>query len=159
MDKIRVVLADDHPFLRAGLRFFLERQEDVAVVGEAGDGEAAVQLVRRDCPDVLLLDARLPKRDGIAVVKEVRRTAPRTQILIFTGYGDPEIARALLALGVRGYLVKTAGFKELGAVLRQIYRGETYVDPDIARATGGAAPGTRGLDAARAGRPGARRRG
>ena len=133
MDRIRVVLADDHPALRLGLRVFFREQPDLDLVGEADDGVEAVRLVRRLRPDILVLDVRLPRRDGIAVARDVLQAVPQTRVLVYTGYHDEHLARSLLRLGVHGYLLKPTRVSELVVALRQVARGGTSIDASLTR--------------------------
>src|SRR5215467_6066889 len=106
--KIRVVLADDHPVVRDGLAAIVNQQSDMEVVGEAGDGDAAIELYQQHHPDVMVLDLRMPKRDGLAVVQRVLELNPKANILVMTTYdGDEDIFRCL-SQGAKGYLLKDA---------------------------------------------------
>ncbi len=134
MDKIRVLLADDHPMTRSGIRVFLEYQGDFEVVGEANDGVQTVRLAEELKPDIVLLDVRMPMLDGIAVTREIRQSVPDTRIAVFTGHDEDErSAMELLRLGVGGFLYKTAAFSALTNALRTVYRGESYIEPSIAQ--------------------------
>jgi two-component system response regulator NreC len=127
MDRIRVLVADDHAVMRAGLRMLLDAQLDMAVVAEAGNGRDAVAQVKASRPDVVLLDLSMPGLGGIAAVELLRKEAPQAQVLILTMHEDPEYLRQALEAGASGYLVKSAADTELLAAIRAIRRGEKYV--------------------------------
>lgn len=135
---IRVVLVDDHPMLREGTATLLTAQADIAVVGQTGRGTEAVALVGEWRPDVLVLDLHLPDLSGVEVTRRVRAAHPAVAILILSNYEDPGYVRALLQLGVRGYLGKTVGGEEIVAAVRGVARGGATVLSDAARAALGA---------------------
>ncbi|GAA0938532.1 response regulator transcription factor [Actinocorallia libanotica] len=127
---LRVIVADDHPAMRAGVVALLASDPSITVVGEAGDGREAVELVERHTPDVALLDLRMPVLDGVAATE---RIAGRTKVLILTTYdSDTDIERAVEA-GAVGYLLKDATREQLVAALHAAARGETVLAPQIAR--------------------------
>jgi DNA-binding NarL/FixJ family response regulator len=117
---IRIVIADDHALFRDGIRLIFETQSDLAVVGESGDSEGAVQTVTSARPDVLLLDVSMPGSGIVPTVDAIRRTVPGTRVVILTMYDDPRLVQTLLRLGVRGFLLKTASWQELVAVIRGV---------------------------------------
>ncbi len=122
---IQVVVVDDHPVLREGTRAVLEQAPDIKVVGTAGEGAAALQLVEEHRPDVLLLDLRLPDVSGVAVAQRVRAWYPEVAVLVLTGYDDVGYIRALLQLGIQGYLRKTVSGDEIVAAVRAVAAGQT----------------------------------
>jgi DNA-binding NarL/FixJ family response regulator len=128
MTKIRVLLADDHAVLRAGLRAILDAEADLEVVGEAASvpeaGERALSLG----PDVLVLDLNMPGGDSLALLGLVRAGRPGTRVLILTMHDDAAFARSALAAGASGYVVKTADAGELVAAIRAVHRGRTFLD-------------------------------
>lgn len=120
---VRVAIVDDNEVIRSGLRSLLETSPAIEVVGEAGDGDAAVELVRRERPDVLLLDVRMPRRDGVAVATAVRGT---TKVLMLTYSDAPEIVRAALGAGAVGYLVHgTFGADQVVASVLSVAQGSS----------------------------------
>jgi two-component system, NarL family, response regulator len=130
--KIRVVLADDHPVVRNGLAAIVDQQADMEVVAEAGDGDEAVALYRRFRPDVMVLDLRMPKRDGVAVVQEVMELNPKARLLIMTTYdGDEDIFRCL-SQGAKGYLLKDAPRQEILSAIRAVSEDRSYTSSSIA---------------------------
>lgn len=135
---IRVVLVDDHPMLREGTAALLAAQADIAVVGQTGRGAEAVALVGVRRPDVLVLDLHLPDLSGVEVARRVRAEHPDVAILILSNYEDAGYVRALLQLGVRGYLGKVAGGTEIVAAVRGVARGGATVLSNAARAALGA---------------------
>ena len=131
---MRVLLADDHTLVRAGIRALLETLPDVEIVAEASDGREAVDLVLATKPDVALLDISMPSLNGLEVAARVAAVSPRTRLVILSMHGDPgHVAQALRA-GVCGYLLKDAAVDELPVLLRAVSRGETYLSPSISRA-------------------------
>ena len=132
MEKIRIVLADDHVLVRDGTRRILVQFPDLDVVGEAGDGEEALDLIGRLKPDVAVLDIRLPKLSGIDVVRRLGAVSPDTRVLMLTAYDDDEYILALLESGALGYLLKTARPAELIEAVRTVYAGEPVLHPAIA---------------------------
>ncbi len=131
--KIRVLLADDHAVLRAGLRMLIEAQSDMIVVGEAGDGLEALAQVEKLAPDVLLLDLSMPRLGGLAALGRLRQTVPQTRILVLTMHDDEEYLRAALQSGVAGYVIKRAAETELLTAIRAVMRGEFYLHPGVTR--------------------------
>ena len=130
--KIRVMIADDHAILRAGLKMLVNAQADMEVVSEAPDGEKAVQAARETRPDVALLDLTMPGMGGMRALQEMARSCRKTRVLVLTMHDDPAYLRAVLAAGASGYLLKRTVDAELLAAIRAVHRGGTYVDPSLA---------------------------
>lgn len=130
--KIRVMIADDHAILRAGLRMLVNAQADMEVVAEAPDGEKAVQTARETRPDVALLDLTMPRVGGMKALQEMARHCHETRVLVLTMHDDPAYLRSALAAGASGYLLKRAVDAELIAAIRAVHRGGIFVDPRLA---------------------------
>jgi DNA-binding NarL/FixJ family response regulator len=126
---IRVMLVDDHALVREGLRSILERASDVKVVGEAGSGEAALELAADLQPDVVLMDVRMPGIDGIEATKRLRAEQPRIQVLMLSAY--PDFALEALRAGAAGYLTKSGASRQLVAALRSVVLGSAVVQADL----------------------------
>ncbi len=132
MDKIRLLIVDDHPVVRDGLRGMLERQPDFEVVGEAGDGREAVSLVERLKPDIVLMDLKMPVMDGVTALGEIKVHSPQVQVLVLTTYdSDADILPAIEA-GAAGYLLKDSSRDDLYDGIRAAARGETVLAPAVA---------------------------
>jgi DNA-binding NarL/FixJ family response regulator len=132
-NRIRVLLADDHDLVREGTRELLEREEDLVVVAEAGDGEEAVRLTAKHGPDVTLMDIAMPKLNGIEATREIKAISPATAVLILTAYDDDQYVFALLEAGAAGYLLKNVRGRELVEAIRRVHAGESALHPVIAR--------------------------
>jgi DNA-binding NarL/FixJ family response regulator len=130
---IRVVIADDQAVVRGGLRLILEAQEDIAVVGEAGDGSAALELIRELDPDVVLMDIRMPDLDGIEATRRVAETGAATHVLVLTTYGLEEAVYDALKAGAAGFLLKTASPERLVEATRVVATGESLLAPEVTR--------------------------
>jgi DNA-binding NarL/FixJ family response regulator len=128
---IRVLLADDHAVVRAGIRQFLEQADDLAVVAEVDDGETAKTLIEQNQPDVAVLDIQMPKASGIEVTRWVRSHHPDVGILILTAYDDDPYVMAVLQAGANGYVLKTASPKEIIRAVRDVYAGISALDASI----------------------------
>lgn len=128
---IRVLLADDHPPLRIGLRILLEQTADVEVIGEAGTGSDALAQIIRDPPDVVLLDCQLPDMDGIAVAREIQRQGLPTRILALSAYSDIEYVRGMVEAGAVGYLLKSEAPSVIIAAIHSSEK-EKWFSPSIA---------------------------
>jgi DNA-binding NarL/FixJ family response regulator len=129
---IRVAIADDHAVVRQGLRTFLELQEDMEVVGEAVDGEEAVDLVDRTEPDVVLLDLVMPRVDGIEATRRIRERRPGTRILVLTSFADDRTVLPAVRAGAAGYLLKDVQPPELARAIRTVHAGEALLAPSVA---------------------------
>jgi two-component system, NarL family, response regulator len=130
--KIRVILADDHPVVRDGLAAIVNQQKDMTVVAEAGDGAEAIALYEEHSPDVMVLDLRMPRRDGVSVVEEVLEAHPKARLLIMTTYdGDEDIFRSL-SKGAKGYLLKDAPRQEILSAIRAVASDQPYTSGAIA---------------------------
>ncbi len=125
---IRVLLADDHAVVRAGLRALLGSMPDIAVIGEAGDGRQAIDLVRRHRPDLLLIDLTMPSLNGFDAIAQVKAMAPRTRILVVSMHGAPEFVRPAFQAGADGYVVKGQGLDGLAEAIRRVAAGERHAD-------------------------------
>lgn len=128
MTPIRVLIADDHAVLRAGLRLLLDAQSDMTVVGEAADGVEVSQKVRELRPDVVVLDISMPGPHSGVVVRQVRRAHKNTRVLILSLHDDPAYVQAALSAGAAGYVVKRAADSELMSGIRAVHAGRTFVD-------------------------------
>lgn len=128
---IRILLADDHSVVRAGIRQFLERAADLRVVAEADDGDAARRLIAQHRPDVAVLDIQMPRATGIEVAQWSRANHPTTGVLILTAYDDDPYVQAALAAGANGYVLKTAAPDEMVQAVRDVYEGKRVLDPAI----------------------------
>jgi len=130
--KIRVILADDHPVVRDGLAAIVNQQPDMQVIAEAEDGDAAIALYNTHRPDVMVLDLRMPKRDGVAVVNQVLASDPKARLLIMTTYdGDEDIFRSL-SQGAKGYLLKDAPRQEILSAIRAVSADQPYTSSTVA---------------------------
>lgn len=129
--QIRVLLADDHAVVRAGIRQFLERSGDIQVVAEADDGEMARELIRAHRPDVAILDIQMPKASGIEVTRWVRSSFQDVGVLVLTTYDDDPYVIAVLQAGANGYILKTATPLDLIQAVRDVYAGKSALDPRI----------------------------
>lgn len=130
-DKIRIVVADDHPLIRRGVRAVLSMTDEVHVIGEAEDGRQAVDLYRALLPDLILLDLQMPILDGIAAIEQIRREFPEAKILVLTTYsGDAQALRALRA-GALGYILKSNLHNELIEAIRTVHEGREYLSAEV----------------------------
>jgi two-component system NarL family response regulator len=129
---VRIVLADDHPVVRAGIASILADHPDLLVVGQAGTGRELIDLYHRERPDVALVDLRMPDTDGVEAIGEIRRRSPDARLIVLTTFdGDEDIYRALRA-GAKAYLLKDVPRDELLACVRAVHRGEPCLRPAIA---------------------------
>jgi two-component system, NarL family, response regulator len=130
--RIRVVVFDDHQMIREGIVALLRMHDDLEVVGEAGDGAAAIELYRQLQPDVALVDLRMPVKDGVVVIRELRAEFRNSRLLVLTTYdSEDDVSRALQA-GARGYVLKGASRTALTDAIRAVHAGRRYIPPDLA---------------------------
>lgn len=130
--RIRVVIADDHPVFRDGLAILLGRHDGIEVVGTADDGEAAIAVCREQRPDVVLVDLRMARLDGLAVVNELTRSMPHTRAIVLSGFdADEDVFQAIRA-GAAGYLLKHTSPEEVASSIQRVYNGEKCIPPALA---------------------------
>lgn len=134
MERVRVLIADDHALFREGLRLILQGQPDIEVVGEAGDGQEAVEQARRLRPDVVVMDVAMPVMDGVQATKLLLQEFPEMRILALTMHDHRSYVLPMLTLGASGYVLKQAASSELVGAIRLAAAGESYLYPPIARA-------------------------
>jgi DNA-binding NarL/FixJ family response regulator len=130
---IRVLLADDHAVVRAGIRQFLERSGRIQVVAEAGDGLQACEMIAKDPPDVAVFDIQMPLRSGIEAARWVRANRPAVGVLVLTAYDDEPYVQAALRAGANGYVLKTAGPDEIVRAVEDVYQGKAVLDAALAQ--------------------------
>ena len=130
---IRVVLADDHAVVRKGIRQFVEEAGDITVVAEAADGDAALECIRREKPDVAVLDIQMPRRTGIEVTRAVRDERLPVGVLVLTAYDDDPYVQAVLEAGANGYVLKNASSDEIVQAVHTVNEGQMALDPAVAR--------------------------
>ena len=131
--EIRILIADDHAIVREGLRYLILAEPGMTLVGEAEDGEQAVQLYQALQPDVALLDLMMPRKDGIMAIADIRQIDPDARLLVLTSFADREQIFPAIKAGALGYLLKDSAPAELLRAIRDVYRGESYLHPTIAR--------------------------
>lgn len=149
-EKIRVLLADDHVVLREGMRNLLQKEPDLEVVGEAGDGEEAVNLAAALQPDVAIMDIVMPKLSGIEATRRIKEVSPSTAVLVLTAYEDDRYILGLLEAGAAGYLPKSSRTAELVGAIRAVSAGEAVLLPAVtARLLARAVRSGEGLNAAK----------
>jgi two-component system response regulator DesR len=134
-EAIRLVIVDDQAMLRGALSALLELEDDLTVVGVAGTGEEAVEVVSATRPDVCLMDIQMPGMDGIAATRAVRAVSPETRVLIVTTFARPGYLRSALDAGASGFVVKDAPAEQLADAVRRVHAGLRVVDPALAEAS------------------------
>ena len=130
-DKIRILVADDHPVVRDGLTAILDTQPDFLVIGEASDGEQVVQEVAAQHPDVVLMDLEMPVLDGVEALRQVRTLSPSTQVIVFTAFDTDELILGAVRAGAKGYLLKGAPREEIFNAIRVVSRGGSLLQPIV----------------------------
>lgn len=133
MEKIKILIADDHAVVREGTRRILEQEQDLEVVAEAGDGDEAVRQATSFKPDVAIIDIAMPKLDGIEATKQIKALCPAVTVLILSAYDDDQFIFSLLEAGAAGYLLKSVRGRELVDAVRAVYAGESVLHPSVAR--------------------------
>ena len=133
MNKIRVLIADDHAIVREGTRRVLESERDIEVVGEASDGEEAVSQATKLQPDVAIIDIAMPNLNGIEATRQIKALLPATAVLILTAYDNDQYIFSLLEAGAAGYLLKNVHGSELVEAVRSVHSGESVLSPVVAR--------------------------
>lgn len=129
---IRVLIAEDHSLVRRGLAAIINMEEDVTVIGEAGDGQEAIELWRKLRPDVVLMDLRMPKVEGVEAIRRIRAEDPRAGIIVLTTFDHDEDIYAGLRAGAKAYLLKDVQPEELFSCIRAVHAGEAYLQPKVA---------------------------
>jgi NarL family two-component system response regulator LiaR len=132
MERISVLIADDHPVVRLGLRTFLDLQEDMEILDEAGDGAEAVKKVEQLLPDVVLMDLVMPGMDGIEATRRIRAISPSTKVIVLTSFADDNKVIPAVKAGAAGYLLKDVRPHDLADAIRAVYRGEALLHPAVA---------------------------
>ena len=130
-EPITCLICDDHEVVREGLRLSLSRSENIRVVGEAADGNAAVTLARRRKPDVIIMDVRMPGKDGLQAAKEITTEVPESSVLMFTAYAERSLLSRGLEAGAKGYILKEAPHQTLLRAIQKVADGDGYVDPAL----------------------------
>ena len=131
-DPIRVLIADDHPFVRHGLRTYFDTLADMEVAGEAETGAQAAELAERLVPDVVLMDLVMPELDGVEAIRRIREVAPSTKVIALTSFDDDEKVFPAIRAGAAGYLLKDVHPAELAEAVRKASRGEALLAPSVA---------------------------
>ena len=132
MDKIRVLIVDDHAMFRDGLRAVLEHQDDMSLVGEASDAGSAIRLAVELRPDVILMDLQLPGRSGVEATRDIRASQPAVKVIALSMYHDAGTVDAMIQAGAQGYVLKEARAADLLAAIRAVAAGGAAIDPSVA---------------------------
>ena len=129
----RIIIAEDHKLFRQGLKSLLSLESDFEVVGEAEDGATTIRCIERLKPDLVLLDISMPKVDGMAATREIKKKFPKTKILILTGHKTEEFFKEALKCGADGYVLKEADHSELLLAMRSVLEDKSYLSPDVSK--------------------------
>jgi len=129
--KIKIILADDHPIVRQGLRQMIEADKSLLIVAEAGDGESSLKLIEMHEPDVAVLDIDMPKMDGFAVVRELQRKKSAVKVVFLTMHGEEEIFQAAMDLGVKGYVLKDSAITDIAASIKSVADDRPFLSPSL----------------------------
>lgn len=129
---IKVLIADDQELIRQSLQIVLNTKEDMQVTGTAADGQEVIQCIRKEVPDVILMDIRMPKMDGVQCTKIIKENYPQVKIIILTTFDDDEFVYNALKFGASGYLLKGVSMDELAEAIRTVHSGRAMINPDIA---------------------------
>jgi NarL family two-component system response regulator LiaR len=132
IDRIKVLLVDDHSVVRQGIRTFLEAHPDLIVVGEAASGEEAIQLVAKLAPDVVLMDLSMPGQGGIEAIRQIKKISPHSQVVVLTSFQEDEYIFPTLRAGALSYVMKDIQARDLANTIRQAHRGESILHPRVA---------------------------
>jgi NarL family two-component system response regulator LiaR len=130
---IRLLLIDDHPLIRKALRGIIEKERDITIIGEGGNGEEAVELAQKLTPNVIIMDVSMPKMDGIEAMHRIKDVVPQVNIIILTVYDDEQHVRAILEAGAAGYLLKSVFGDEVVRAIRSVAAGNMVLSPSIGR--------------------------
>jgi DNA-binding NarL/FixJ family response regulator len=133
MKRIAVLLVDDHTVVRQGLRALLKSEEDIEVIGEAENGRQAVAMAQKTPPEVVVMDVAMPLLNGLEATRQILRSVPSAKILVLTSYGDDECVEQLMHAGAAGYLIKQTAANDLLKAIREVYRGNAFFSPSIAK--------------------------
>ncbi len=133
MEKIRVLIVDDHSVVRQGLRVLLEAESDIVVVGEADTGRRGVQMARELQPAVIIMDIAMPELNGLEATRQIKKEAPKAEIVILSAYSDGDFVLQLTRAGVSGYLVKETAAADLVEAIREIRKGNAFFSPSISK--------------------------
>ena len=132
-EQIRILIADDHPIVRQGMELVIASQSDLELVGQATNGEEAVRLVNETCPDVIIMDLKMPVKDGLTAIREIKAAKLDAQILVLTSFQDDDNVFAAIKAGAMGFLLKDSPPEHLLNAIRTVHRGESALHPTIAR--------------------------
>ncbi|SMO83198.1 response regulator [Melghirimyces algeriensis] len=130
---IRILIVDDHPMVLKGLRLFLQTQKDLEIVGEARDGLKALDMVGKLCPDVVLMDLKMPKMDGVEATRKMKEIHPEVKVVVLTSFSDQDHVLPAIRAGAEGYQLKEIEAEELAATIRNAYQGKTHLHPQATR--------------------------
>ena len=133
MEKIRILLADDHTILRSGIRSLLEDEPGLSVIGEAEDGRVAVSMACKLKPDVVIMDIAMPLLNGLEATRQIKMQCPDVKVLILSMHDNEEYIRQVLEAGAMGYILKDAAARELISAIKSVYRGEAVLSPAVTR--------------------------
>lgn len=132
MKKIKVLIVDDHTLVRAGVRALLSLSSDIEVIGEASDGLEALEKIRQNLPDVVLMDLAMPVMGGLETTRRIKKDYPGIQVIVLTQYDDSEYVIPVIEAGARGFVTKMAAFSELATAIHTAYNGDSYLSPEAA---------------------------
>jgi len=130
-NKLSIVIADDHPVFRHGLRDIIESESGFKVVGQAGDGESALEIIRDKCPSIVILDVAMPKLDGITLARQLVAELPFVGVILVTAYRGQKLFTEALEIGVKGYVLKESAASDIINCIRAVVAGQNYVSPEL----------------------------